>query len=167
MSFLRDYILPLATIKFASGPDSAIPEYVNAVGTCVLIGRRGIALTAAHVIDQLDLSASSAIFVHDGQWHHVRIVANEKHPSEDVGIVMFAPSLLRDRPSFFAVSGQMEHASREVELWGYPRRVTEEVALEGPPDGRPQVRPDLIFHRGYVRRRIPRELPISGVAGLA
>jgi hypothetical protein len=166
MNYIRDYILPLATIRFADCSDSfptmsGIPHQFDAVGTCVLIGRRGFALTAAHVIDQLDLSAASAIFVHEGAWHHVRVIAHEKHSSEDVGIVQFAPSPLIERPSFYAVTGQMEYASRGVELWGYPRHVTEEPAREGHPNGAPQVRPDLIFFSGYIRRRIGRELPIS------
>jgi hypothetical protein len=37
--------------------------------------------------------------------------------------------------------------------------------VESAPDGLPKIRPELIFDRGYVRRRIPRELPISMYRG--
>jgi hypothetical protein len=72
---------------------------------------------------------------------------------------------LLHRPSFFAVSGRMEYASCEVELWGYPAESWRRLPWQSTPDGLPKIRPELIFDRGYVRRRILRELPISMYRG--
>lgn len=160
MVHVRDFVLPLANIRFdITDPRKTLS--FDAIGSCCLIGGRGYALTAAHVVDQLDQNAASAAFVIDGKWHHSRIVQSEKHPSEDIAVVQFATSELTSRRSFFAVTGKFENASLTFELWGYPKHVTKEIELEQPAGDAPLARPELIFFRGYVRRRIPRQLPIS------
>ena len=53
-----------------------------------------------------------------------------------------------------------EHASCDYEVWGYPHEVAEETKHDQTsPDQIPPQRPDMIYSKGHVRRRITRELP--------
>jgi hypothetical protein len=160
---VRDIVLPLATLKLPDGTGN-VPDHIEICGTCFLIGRRGFALTAAHVIDQLDLPSACALIVRDGGWYAVRVAEAEKHPQQDVAIIRFAEERLL-RPSWFRISGEKEYGSADVTMWGYPDHITREVEREVPDTGVPRIRPDLIFFRGYVRRRIPRPLPFAMYVG--
>ena len=109
-----------------------------------------------------DYDVSAAAFVDDkDRWAPIRIVAGEKHPQEDVAIVR-----LQKPPwsSWLTVTGSSGHQACEYDAWGYPVSVAESAATF---EEAGLERPELIYTRGYVRRRISRELPISIFRGSA
>ena len=155
---VRDVVFPLVKTKIVDG----LLEYNGLVGTGFLIGKKGYALTAAHVIEQLGLEngeKSSGLFVGKGnKWYSFEVIGHAKHPSEDVAII----KLQGNFHSWLRIHPQSEHQSAEYESWGYPIEVAEQAAKF---EESRLERPDLIYIRGYVRRRISRELPVSVYRG--
>ena len=88
-------------------------------------------------------------------FYAVRVVAAEKHSTEDVGIIQFAPFPDGPRSSYFYVNGQKEFQGIDYHMWSYPSAVAEEIRLHGIPNNHIQFRPDMTFFKGYVRRRMP------------
>jgi hypothetical protein len=150
---IRDYIFPLLRAR----KNGQSIEAGELIGTGFLIGKTGFAITAAHVIEQLndDIKEDElviALFIENNQWIVVFVEQQEKHPSEDVGIIKLANFT---RKSFLEINDAPQHSTCEYHCWGYPHEVAKELSklYEDSPD-----RPDLIFTQGYVRRRISREL---------
>jgi hypothetical protein len=133
---IRDFVIPVCNLKLNEA-GQAINSDSNLAGTSFLIGSRGYALTAAHVIDQTrDQTRFGLVAVDDGErtvFHAVKVVASEQHPSEDVGILQFYPFPDGTRVSFFAVSGRKEYQGLDYHMWSYPAAVAEEIKLHGLP----------------------------------
>jgi hypothetical protein len=145
-----DYVFPLCTVADpTTGPPWRIKSFL---GTGFLIGNRGFALTAAHVIPDVPPDQIVAVFVRDGRWWGARLLAHERHPTEDVGIVRLAGEPWR---SFFRLSNTWEGSSKGYQMWGYPEDVAHELEREG----RVITRPDLVYAEGYLRRRVTTQLP--------
>ncbi len=146
---IRDFIFPL--IKARTLDEEF--EYEELIGTGFLIGNRGFAITAAHVVEQLmegdrNLENIQAIFADDTKWFGYSIECYEKHETEDVAIIKLK-NFKRD--SFLKVLCDKQHAAIEYHCWGYPRDVAKELQKL---DENAMERPDLIFTQGYIRRRI-------------
>ncbi|WP_433692072.1 S1 family peptidase [Herbaspirillum seropedicae] len=154
---VRDIVLPIFTGKW-SGNSFAFEEVA---GTAFLIGKRGFAVTAAHVVDQIQLAESAVATVPNGSWMPYRILNAEKHPSEDVAVIQLETVL---GPSWMVLGSSSEHQSCQYHAWGYPIAIAEMGARYNE-DG--LQTPDLVFTSGYVRRRISRELPSSIYRGQA
>lgn len=157
---IRDVVVPLISGKWSSEGFA----YERLEGTLFLIGKRGFALTAAHVADQIESNPAiaAAAFINDaGAWVPVRILGFESHPSEDVAVVQLEQA---PWPSWLAISEAAEHQSREYHAWGYPISVAEGSAKY---EEHGLERPDLVFTQGYVRRRLSRPLPSSIFRGTA
>lgn len=152
---IRDFVFPLATARRAG---NAI-EIVRFLGTAFVIGNRGFALTARHVIASAGDHPMIGMFVlPDGKWYSVGISAAEAHPSEDVALVQLDGGPWR---SFFRLSGTQENASCRYRLFGYPDDATYELIDAG----HVAPRPDLVYNEGYFRRRFTGSLP--GILGSA
>jgi hypothetical protein len=158
-SKVRDLVAPV----FLGRWHDASFEYGASAGTAFLIGDRGYAITAAHVIDQIASDGRNSVvgFVNDTEWVPFRITAQEKHPSEDVAVIQLeAPRIA----SWLVISDKSENQSCTYDAWGYPfaiaelSRKYEEHQLESP---------DLVYTSGYVRRRISKPLPVSIYRGTA
>ena len=144
-------------------------------GTAFFIGEEGIAVTAAHVVEHLsedengnvheDARPVGAFVNEDGKWEMVDILSYESHMSEDVALLRM-DGVFR---SMFVVSPSFENSSKDYSLWGYPEKVAHETRLlaTNAVDARTLVRPDLIYSRGYIRRRISRPLHSSLYRGEA
>ena len=143
---IRDYVFPLCTI---ANPDGEPPwRFERFLGTGFVIGDRGFALTAAHVIPQSAVARIAGAFVtQEGRWWAARIIAHEAHPTEDVSVVRLPGQPWK---SFFRLTHTWEGASARYQMWGYP----EDVAQEFEAVGRVVDRPDLVYAEGYVRRRL-------------
>jgi hypothetical protein len=156
---IRDFIIPLGCIK-----DNGA---FSLEGTGCLIGSQGLVLTAAHVADALGRNGNAtALFVGDGNWTAVQITDLENHPSEDVAVVKLEGD---EWYSIHKVSQANEHASQDVMMWGYPEKIAEEIrqASSDPFLKDYGVRPDLVYMKGYIRRRISREMPVGIIIGSA
>lgn len=163
MQAMRDYIFPIITAKKIS--DDTI-EYRNLKGTGFLIGNRNFALTATHVINQCkeqpDLSIF-ALFYDDGKWAIYPLIPLAEHPKEDVTLVKIES--MKPLQAFVSIVGKSEHASHEIMSWGYPIYVAEEIQKLKEKATDPNERPDLVYFKGYIRRRVSRELGFSVAKG--
>ncbi|NVM75943.1 hypothetical protein FHW83_001730 [Duganella sp. SG902] len=139
-------------------------EYRTITGTTFSIGKRGFAITAAHVIDQIaDDGGGAAVGAVSaaGVWVPIRILESEKHPTEDVGILRLASI---PHPSWLVISHTSENQSCTYDCWGYPIAIAE-LSSKYEEDGLDN--PDLVYTHGYIRRRISRSLPMSVYRGVA
>lgn len=151
---IRDVVVPLASGRW----DGNTFNYSNLAGTAFLIGRRGFAVTAAHVVDQIDGDVGSVVacFVDSAnKWVAVRIEAFEKHSAEDVAVAQLQVVMCS---SWLVLTHLPQHQSRDYDLWGYPISVAE---LSSKYEEHGLEKPDLVYTRGYVRRRISGSLPVS------
>lgn len=146
---IRDFIFPLASIK--TSPDGI--EVKRVLGSAFLIGQRGFALTAKHVISGQEGEKLAGIFVSpDGYWLGLEIISRDEHPTEDVALVRLTNSTWR---SFFRLANTSENSSCKYRLFGYPDDTTFELT-EG---SKAIIRPDLVYNEGYIRRQYTGSLP--------
>jgi len=154
---VRDVVLPVFTGKW----DKDTFQFKEVSGTTFLIEKRGMALTAAHFVDQIMLKDSAVgVISSNSSWIPVHIINQEKHPTEDVAVIQLASITC---PSWMVISSSSEHQACNDHSWGYPIAVAESGKRYE--DG--LQTPDLVFTTGYVRRKISKELPISIYRGSA
>lgn len=157
---IRDIVLP---IFLGAWKDNEF-EYRTITGTAFSIGKRGFALTAAHVIDQIaDDGGGSAVGAinANGAWMPIRILDTEKHPTEDVAIIHLSSI---PHPSWLVISHTPENQSCTYDAWGYPIVIAE---LSSKYEMHGKDSPDLVYTSGYIRRRVSHELPMSVYRGSA
>ena len=163
---VRDYVFPVMTVDI----QDTNWNYKTFLGTGFLIGRRGYALTAQHVIDNggngprlggLNHQIVGAFVNDDGTWNGYIIDSVESHPDHDIALahLHFAP--VQPPNSFLVLSETRENAGRSYAQWCYPQDILHEIVE----NGRALQRPDLVYLEGYVRRRMPRN-PIPAIRGL-
>ncbi len=142
--FIRDYVFPIAAVT-QSGPGER--RFERLLGTGFLIGRRGFALTATHVLNLQANEISAGMFVQDGKWRAHDLTDLAVHPTEDVALIKLEG---RDFGSICRLGGTWEGQSARYMSWGYPEDVLHEVVREG----HAAARPDLVYSEGYIRRRL-------------
>lgn len=151
-TYVRDFVFPI-------GESSVTWAFRGYVGTGFFIGRSGYALTAAHVVRafQKDRVPSAMFCDADREWHGFPIAAVECHPTEDVAIIQLKSGSWN---SPFRLAGTWEGASCEYELWGYPG----DSLVQDQSGAGLLPAPDLVYLKGYVRRRISASLggPMMG-----
>jgi trypsin-like peptidase len=161
---VRDYVFPIMTVDI----QGTTWNYKNFLGTGFLIGRRGYALTAGHVIDNggngprmggLTHQIVGA-FVEAGLWKGYVIDRADIHPENDIALAHLHFSPTPPPESFLVPSETFENASHTYSQWCYPEDVLHEIVEKG----RALQRPDLIYLEGYVRRRMPR-IDIPAIRG--
>ena len=146
---IRDFVFPIATV--APSEEGAAVKRV--LGSAFVIGKRGFALTAKHVISGHDSERLAGVFaLPNGEWWGFEITSRDEHPTEDVALVHLSDGPWR---SFFRLSNTFENSSCKYRLFGYPDDTTFELH-EGT---RAIVRPDLVYNEGYIRRRFTGSLP--------
>ncbi len=147
---IRDYVFPIATAERKSS--RIVVKRI--LGSDFLIGNRGFALTAKHVIRGSEAEHLIAIFaLSTGGWFSYEVMSREMHPEEDVALVKLSGGPWR---SFFRLSNTAEYSSCKYRLFGYPDDTTYECTERG----NVVIRPDLIYNEGYIRRRFNGELPL-------
>lgn len=137
---IRDHVFPVA--KALSRRDERFD--IGLLGTGFVIGSRGWALTASHVLS--GTSTAYALFARD-RWQAIPIVEVIEHPSEDVSLMRLHGD---DWHSIFDLDVVDVRSSFECCIWGYPADVLHEVVTAGVA----VPRPDLAFTAGFVRRVI-------------
>jgi hypothetical protein len=154
-NLVRDFVFPIATARRVG---SNI-ELVRLLGTAFVIGNRGFALTARHVVDGVHSDPLIGVFApKEGGWLAFGITAVEAHQSEDVAVVKLEGGPWR---SLFRLAGTNEHSSARYRLFGYP----DDSAYDLAEAGKVTPRPDLVYNEGYIRRRFTAKLP--GIDGTA
>lgn len=146
---IRDYIFPIASTEQRDGAISV----KRVLGSAFLIGKRGFALTAKHVISGFEEEKLVGMFaLPSNGWYGFEITARETHPSEDVAVVRLDGGPWK---SFFRLSNSVERASCKYRLFGYPDDTTFELVS----GNQAIIRPDLVYNEGYIRRRYSGSLP--------
>jgi len=154
---VRDFVFPVGTVHNG---------IFSLKGTAFFIGERGFAVTAAHVTDDLRRGGEPIGLFTDGhEWYPIPVIDMESHPSEDVAVV----KLQGNWHSIIYINPSSEHSSCDYELWGYPERAATELRRDAtsPEEAESLIRPDLVYNRGYVRRRLSREFSVSIYRGQA
>jgi len=155
---IRDVVFPLFIVSENEGHI----KVESFAGTGFLVGQRGMALTAAHIVRNVAGRPAVAGFVGRlGNWHAFHVTAMESHPSEDISVIQIENPSHRSWNSWMRPSMAWEGSSCSYALWGYPEDVYHEVIVDGVAIGRP----DLIFSQGHIRRRIS-NIPLDAVRGI-
>lgn len=153
---VRDFIVPICNLDIRQGGHIEW-EQSKLAGTSFLIGKRGYGITAAHVVDQTEDQFRYALVAFGDEqrtrWRAIKIIQCEIHPEEDVAILKFGEFPDGVRVSYLSIPGDKEFASLEYSMWAYPEIIAKEVEYHGEPAG--AFQPDLVFFKGYVRRRMP------------
>lgn len=141
---VRDYIFPII-----AGPyNSNRPTYF---ATGYIFGRNGYAITAAHVIKNIEINQfrSYALFANeDNSWTHIPITSFEVNDAADVAIFKL-PGQAWISPFIFCNSVNI-HSLSEYFSFGYPK----DAAFDNSINGFIEFRPDMTYISGYIRRRI-------------
>ena len=146
----RQFVLPVCVLKLATS-DEVDYKSAELAGTCFLIGRRGYALTAAHVIRQI--GSDGRVFYPDPEgWDACPIIASEIHPTEDIGILKIDLPEEVISPVLYAEDEPIP--GREYNMWAYPEVIAKEVEHHGPPEGGLPFNPSPVYFRGYIRRKL-------------
>jgi hypothetical protein len=153
--YVRDFVFPLAQAKQNSDGTLRFEGYC---GTGFLIGNRGYALTALHVVQSLQAGCQLVALFASTEWRAFPVVAIEPHPAEDVAVIQ----IVGNWNSPFQMASSWEGASCDYQLWGYPEDalLSETNTALG---AQIYSAPDLICFKGYIRRRITHHL--SGLIG--
>lgn len=150
---VRDFVFPIGNV---------VASRFELQGTAFFIGGDGFALGAAHVANALSGDAVGLFADKNGRWVPIKVEQKETHATEDVAAFKLAGRW----HSICELSCSREFASCDYELWTYPELVAQELrAMAKTKEEYDLVRPDLIYNRGYVRRRIAQELPASVFRG--
>jgi hypothetical protein len=136
---VRHCVISVAKVDTGGG----VARIISAHGTAFLIGDRGFALTAKHVIAGKSKSLAALTMAEASGWTWSNIIASEMHPSEDVAILKLDPGSCK---SGFQLSNSVPMASSRYRMFGYPGDATRFETSSG-------EFPDLVYTEGYIRRR--------------
>ena len=149
---ISDVVLPIIEVE-GIPPNLA---YKRCLGSGFLIGGSEYLLTAAHVFKSCQPGYAVALRVVDGRFETIQLDNITEHPTEDVAIC--SVKIPNHVNSFLQPSSTPEHQSLDCHVWGYPTDVLYDSDERGN-DGRTLQRPELIFMKCYIRRRITRAIP--------
>ena len=134
---------------------------VSFLGSGFLIGSRGYALSASHVVQVLvpPEHAIVGLFANTttNKWSIFNADTCEHHATEDVALL----KMRSDAWEGFGlkISFAKQFASLQYRLFGYPSANLYENVNDTDSSGAVLGRPDLIFSAGHVRRRVSFALP--------
>lgn len=158
--FVRDFVFPIVMVS-SSGRGGEL-SYNKFLGTGFLIGKRGFAITASHVIGEFSKDIAAMFVSQENTWVIFLIQNIEHHPSEDICLLKLPANSWK---SPFKMRKEWEGASRDYLMFGYPVDVLHEDLSRMDAYSRVTPRPDLIYTKGYIRRRLTMDLRIPGVRG--
>ncbi|MCG7394350.1 serine protease [Microvirga sp. ACRRW] len=148
--YVRDVIVPIAEVELQHDELA----YKRLCGTGFVIGRSKYLLTAAHVLENVEFAVGMK--TKEGNWFSIEIEIAAQHPSEDIVICAIKDDQFFE--SWLRLDGNHYHQACEYHIFGYPDDVLYEADQRGI-DGRILQRPDLIYTKGYIRRRFSSKLP--------
>lgn len=146
---LREFVFPLAVAKRVGNN----LELEQVIGSAFLLGNRGFSLTARHVLECHRIQDVVGMFCSEKDgWRGFGLVSHEFHAIEDVAVFQLPPGHWN---SIFRISGDPVHSAFRYHLLGYP----DDTTLELNNGHQVNVRPDLVYNSGYVRRRFTGSIP--------
>jgi Trypsin-like peptidase domain len=136
-------------------------EMISFLGTGFLVGSKGYALTASHVID-VNLPPNHIVVgmfadKETNKWAIWNAIICDTHPTEDVALLKMAGNHWGE--TTIRVSFEKQFSSFEYKLFGYPSATLFEDVDVRDSLGRVLGRPDLIFSSGHIRRRASFTIP--------
>ncbi len=153
---IRDIIVPIVEITMTAAHEV---EFVRLLGTGFYLAACNVLLTASHVIK--DSPNFVAMVVINNQWYSREFSKSVVHPSEDIAVLWDAGGPPAAQ-SWLSIDDYEQYSAGQYELWGYPEDVLYDAAIKKP-DGTAYQSPDLVFTKGYIRRRVSFEVP--GIKG--
>lgn len=155
---LTDFVLPIVEVE-QQGHGLG---YRTLLGSGFLIGDSTKLLTARHVLESGTPEHAVALIIRDGAWITVQLDNIRHHATEDVSL---CDVNIADHPNdCFNPTSAPAYQSADCHIWGYPTDVLYD-AEERSPSGAMLQRPELIFTKSYIRRRISKEVrPFRGRA---
>ena len=98
---------------------------IDFLGTAFLIGNKGFALTAGHVLPKNSLHKLAGMFVIQDKWHCFLVKQQEECVDADVALLEMQDGPTR---SPFRCRNRWEGSSARYRQFGYPRNVVWELA---------------------------------------
>ena len=152
---VRDFVFPLIELT----PAGKNEVKASFLGSGFFIGEENLALTAAHVMR--NVQAPAILMLEGTNWRQFAVLEYEEHPTEDVAMLRLSPpGEGRSWRSICTDHAQWAGSSLPYALWGYP----EDAAREIVENGHAKVRPDLVYSEGHIRRRMT-DIQLPGVKG--
>lgn len=126
------------------------------LGTGFLIGSSNYLMTADHVLRQQRDGHAVALRVVDGAFSTIALFDIVRHPKEDVAVCRV--ELGEHVRSWLVPVSEPHHQSLDCHIWGYP---ADALFDHGQRDlnGRVLQRPELVFTKAHIRRRVTYEVP--------
>lgn len=128
-------------------------SYKSLLGTGFRLGDSNRFLTCAHVIDRQEYVIG---FIHDDGWVALESEVLSVHQELDIAILEIRMDHLP--PSPFVISRSNPNSALDYHCWGYPADHLHDYGILNS-DGITSQVPELIFTKGYVRRRFSHTLP--------
>ncbi len=170
--YVADFVFPIVALSIEPGGTST---FKGLLGTGFLIGKRGFALTAGHVLPEKAKvpegetvpegdAIVAALFISEGKWKALPVSAIHQHPSEDVCLLQMK---LKGRSwaSRFRLHTAWEGGWGDYWMCGYPENVLYEDRRSVAADGTLLAHPDLIHAKGNIRRRVTADLGNMHIRG--
>ena len=149
---IADVVLPIVEI-------SGLPpnlRYERLLGTGFLVGGSRYLLTCRHVITSVRPgNYVLALRVTNGAFETIQLDKLVTHPSQDVAL--YQVDISDHVTSWLLPTAEPQFQTLDCQVWGYP---TDALFDSGERSLQGQVlqRPELVFMKGYIRRRISGEL---------
>ena len=121
------------------------------MGTGFILGSNGFAMTARHVIQDIEPEQLGGLLNINNEWQPIFFEPIIHHPSEDVSILKIKQY---ESKSFIYPSQNFENASCPYQLWGYPEFNSRFISRNQYGEIKSLPRPDLCYYEGYIIRKI-------------
>jgi hypothetical protein len=163
-TLVSDVVFPLVDLTISETNGDTIklnPLSSKLCGTGFFIGSEGFFLTAAHVVEGPHDGTLCGMFSQSGSWYTYNVIEYEKHEIHDIAIARFSIKPLGFVPSWLRVNRKLTHAALDYHMWSYPNNIAEMMAKIKNKQGDISFLPEMVFYKGYIRRRTSNELPFS------
>lgn len=148
---VREFVLPVCNLGH-DAEGNVVKDGAELVGTCFLLGNRGYALTAAHVLRQVKNDIARVLVPDTEGWDACLIRSGEVHPTEDVGLLKIDLPRPIISPVLFAA--EEPPPSLEYSMWAYPDVIAREIEFHEWPTDSLNFNPSPVYFRGYIRRKL-------------
>lgn len=144
---ISDVIFPICVVN----KQGTNYTYKALVGTGFILGENGFAMTARHVIENIEPEKLCGLLIINDKWDPIFFESMTHHPNEDISILKIKENKIK---SFIYPSKNFENASCPYQLWGYPEINAYFHSEIKDCDVNSLHRPDLCYYEGHIVRRL-------------